>query len=125
MMWARIVECMLGCWFLVSPFVFGHSSRQTALWINDLAAGATLIVLSLASYGKLTAWAHWLLIPLGAWLVVFGRVLHPMPLQPAAQNQVVVGLLLLMFAIIPNEASLPPHAWRSASSTDELPDPQR
>jgi hypothetical protein len=28
------------------------------------------------------------------------------------QNDLLTGLLLLMLAIVPNEASLPPQAWR-------------
>ena len=115
-MWARIAECMLGCWMLLSPFIFGHPSLQRELWINDLAVGATLVILSLASYWKPTSWAHLLLIPVGIWLVTFGRFLQAMPLEPAAQNQVVVGSILLMFAIIPNDASLPPKTWHSDTS---------
>lgn len=111
-MWPRIVECMIGVWLLMSPFIFGHSPNETALWANDFAVGGALIVLSLASYWRPTAWAHWLIIPIGAWLVGFGRISGTPPLEPALQNAILVGLLVLMFAIIPNEASQPPRAWR-------------
>ena len=115
-MWARIVECMLGCWLLMSPFIFAHAEDASALWINDLAAGSALVVLSLASYWRVTAWAHWLLLPIGLWLLAFGRFFETPPLQPALQNAVIVGLLLLMFAIIPNHASMPSRSWRTEAS---------
>lgn len=112
MMWARIVECMLGIWLLLSPFIFQHSRAATAQWTNDLAAGLMLIVLSLASYWKPTAWAHWLLLPMGGWLVGFGRLWSEPPIGPGFQNNILLGLVLLMFAVVPNEAAEPPVAWR-------------
>jgi hypothetical protein len=36
----------------------------------------------------------------------------PYPTPVALQNDLMLGLLLLMFAIVPNEASLPPEKWR-------------
>jgi hypothetical protein len=96
----------------MSPFIFGHPPSDTALWVNDLAAGGLVIVLSLASYWRPTGWAHLLLLLVGAWLIGFGRFQETPPLAPALQNDIVVGLLLFMFAIVPNEASLAPRAWR-------------
>ena len=121
-MWARIVECMLGCWLLISPFVFAHSEEHWALWTNDLAAGGMLITFSLASYWRPTGWAHWLFVPLAVWLVVFGRFSSSPPLEPALQNEIIIGLLLLMFAIVPNEASQPPRAWRRSANSYPPPD---
>jgi hypothetical protein len=48
----------------------------------------------------------------------------------AAQNHIVLGLLLAMFAIIPGEASAPPLPWRSddrprARSVSEEPPSER
>jgi hypothetical protein len=108
---------MIGCWMLVSPFVFRHEQHATGLWLNDLSVGSLLIVLALASYWRPTAWAHWLALPLGAWLVLFGRFSDVPPLAPALQNQIIIGMIVMMFAIVPNEASLPPHAWRRPANT--------
>lgn len=113
-MWARVVECMLGVWMLISPFIFRHPADATARWANDLAIGCILIVFSLASYWRPTGWAHWLLIPVGAWMVTFGRLSGTPPLAPALQNEIVVGLLLMMFAIVPNNAAVPHARWQEA-----------
>lgn len=111
-MWARIVECMLGVWLLLSPFIFRHASDATSRWAVDISFGSTLIVLSLASYWRPTRGAHWLLFPVGALLVALGRWGQPPPLVGGLQNEIVVGLLLLMLALIPNNASQPPPGWR-------------
>ncbi|QEG36906.1 SPW repeat protein [Bythopirellula goksoyri] len=113
-MWARVVECMLGCWLLMSPFIFGHASDTFVLWSNDLLIGGLVIVLALASYWSPTAWAHWMLIFVGIWLIGFGRLGSTPPLPGAQQNQIILGLLLTMFAIIPNHASHPPRGWQTS-----------
>jgi len=113
-MWARIVECMLGCWLLMSPFIFQHSEKEIALWVNDLSVGIVLIVGSLASYWKRTFWAHWLFLPIGLWLIGFGRFSYSPPLPRGYQNEIITGILLLMFAIVPNEATQPPKSWQNA-----------
>lgn len=115
-MWARIVECMLGIWLLMSPFIFHHTDDALGLWINDLAVGCILVVLSLASYWRPTAWAHWLILPVAMWLIGFGRFGSTPPLAGSLQNEIIVGLLLLIFAIIPNHASCPPHEWEPSTS---------
>jgi SPW repeat len=112
-MWARIIECMLGIWLLLSPFIFRHAPAARAQWVNDFATGGVVILLSLASYWRPTVWAHWLLLFLGCWLVGFGRFWTPSTLNPGFQNNILVGLVLLMVAVVPNEASQPPRMWFS------------
>lgn len=48
-----------------------------------------------------------------------GRLDSPHPTPPALQNDIIVGWLLLMFAIIPNEANIPPRSWRKFSRERE------
>jgi hypothetical protein len=56
--------------------------------------------------------AHLLNILVALWLLGFGYFGFGEPAPPAAQNNIVVGLILLMLAIIPSEATLPPKGWR-------------
>lgn len=104
---------MMGIWLLMSPFIFGHYPEETWLWANDFFVGSILIVFSLASFWEYTRWAHWLLIPVMVWLAAFGRFSSTPPLEPGRQNEIIVGLVLLLIVIIPNEASQPPRSWRS------------
>lgn len=115
-MWSRVVEVMLGCWLLVSPFVFRHSSSEPRLWIVDFTAGLAVIVCGLLSYMPSLRWAHLLTLLTASALVGFAVVDSAVLVNwgvagiaaPALQNHVVLGLLLLMLGIIPNHASQPP-----------------
>ena len=112
MMWARVVEIMLGCWLAISPFVFDHPVENSAWWINDLCSGFAVGTLALLSFWTPLRHAHFGLLLVALWLIGFAYLALPYPTPPALQNDLIVGLLLLMFAIIPNEASLPPQKWR-------------
>ncbi|HUE83426.1 MAG TPA: SPW repeat protein [Pyrinomonadaceae bacterium] len=115
-MWARIIEVMLGCWLAVSPFIFRHAADERALWVNDLFSAIAVIVLAIVSFWPPLRFAHVTNLVIAFWLIAFGFWASPYPAPPALQNDIIVGLLLLMFAIIPNQANLPPRAWRSLSA---------
>ena len=110
-MWARVIEVMLGCWLAMSPFIFRHGPEERVLWTNDFVSATLVIVLALISFWPPLRFAHVANLLVALWLIAFGFwASYPAP--PALQNDIVVGLLLLMFAIIPNEATLPPRRWR-------------
>ena len=111
-MWARVIEVMLGCWVAMSPFIFRHAADETVLWFNDLFSALAVIVLALVSFSPFLQYAHLAIVVVALWLIGFGFWASGYPAPPALQNDILVGLLLLMFAIIPNEANLPPRAWR-------------
>lgn len=111
-MWARVVEVMLGCWLAISPFIFRHGSEDRVLWVNDLASASAVIVFSIVSFWPPLRLAHVANFLVGLWLIAFGLWALPYPAPPALQNDIVVGMLLLMFAILPNTASMPPRPWR-------------
>jgi hypothetical protein len=50
----------------------------------------------------------------GLWLMGWG---YASGAAPAFQNDLIVGLVLVMLAVIPNEATQPPRSWR-AMNTD-------
>ncbi|MCG6158153.1 SPW repeat domain-containing protein [Rubinisphaera margarita] len=116
-MWARIIEFMLGWWMIASPFIFRHPFDQSAWWWNDLLCGLALIVIPMLCYWPPLRRAHLLLIGLAVWMMGFGyfsagsidppEVISP----PALQNNLIIGFLLLMFAVIPSQASTPSRAW--------------
>src|SRR5688572_25022582 len=114
-MWPRVVECMLGCWLLISPFVFRYPGSWSGWWINDCATGLAVIGFALLSYWRPTRHMHLVTLLVALWLVLYGRFGHQHPFPPAAQNYITIGFLLMMLAIIPNHASQPPEAWRTAT----------
>jgi hypothetical protein len=118
-MWARVVEVMLGCWLAVSPFIFRHAADERWLWANDFASAFAVVTLALLSFWRPLRHAHLAIGAVGLWLMGFGYFASPHPLAPALQNDLLVGLLLAMFAIIPNEANRPPQAWREFYAGEE------
>jgi len=111
-MWARLFEFMLALWLSVSPFIFRHAADETFLWASDLSCASIIAVLSLASFNKRIEKIHLLNIAVGLWLIAVGAFRAESPPPPAMQNQIVVGLLLLMFAVIPSRSDEPPRAWQ-------------
>jgi hypothetical protein len=109
-MWARDIEFMLGCWLAVSPFVFAHPASDVRQWAIDFIAAVLVALFALASYARRTQHAHFLTLSVALALIGLGRFGAAIP-TPAMQNNIVIGLLLLMFAIVPNHASQPPAAW--------------
>lgn len=113
-MWARVIEAMLGCWLAVSPFVFRLGAGDTIVWAVDLVAAVAVIACALLSYWPPTRHAHLLTTLTSLALVGFGRFAAQSPGPPEFQNLILVGLLLLMFSLVPNYASQPTRAWRQA-----------
>jgi hypothetical protein len=60
---------------------------------------------------------HFFTALLALWLIGVGYLAASRPGPPGAQNEIITGLLLLMFAVIPNEADLPPEPWRRESKS--------
>jgi hypothetical protein len=108
-MWPRDLELTLALWLLVSPFVFGHGG-DAAAWATDLACGAAMVAFALLPRWRPLRRAHLLHAAPAAWLAAFGWLRAP---APAAQNELVVALLLIMLAIIPSDANAPPRGWRA------------
>jgi hypothetical protein len=105
---------MLGLWLAASSFVFRHDPAHGALWYNDLTCALLVVVLSLASFSERLRHSHFATVAVGLWLMGWGYVSGA---APAFQNDLITGLVLVMLAIIPNEATQPPRSWR-AMSTD-------
>ena len=113
-MWPRVVEMMLGLWLLSSPFIFRHNPDELTYWRNDLTCGFLVMTLSMLSYSPSFRLAHLVTGSVGLWLIGFG-FFSARPVPPALQNDITVGMVLVMIALIPNEASLPPRGWRRGS----------
>jgi hypothetical protein len=119
-MWPRVVELMFGVWLILSPFIF-----QTALGeapsAGSLVCGAIVVIASCLSYWPPTRHARAITGAVGVWLTGSAYLTATYPAEPAVQNHMLVGLLLIMFAIIPNEAAKPPVSWRPfVSRPDDL-----
>lgn len=111
-MWPRVVELMLGGWLILSPLIFRGTESVEAFATRDVTAGSAIVVLSLLSFWHRTARVHLCTAALALGLGLYAYLIWPRPGPPAAQNEIAVAMLLVLFAIIPNEATTPPAGWR-------------
>ena len=116
-MWPRVSELLIGVWLMLAPVVFAATESIASFAGRDVAAGAVVVMMSLLSFWSRTASAH---VGTGLLAVVLGLGAYfgfPRPGPPAAQNEIAVACVLLLLAIIPNQASRPPEPWRTRSSS--------
>lgn len=117
-MWPRVAEVALACWLAMSPFIFRHDPAQTTLWATDFATAAAIAVFSLASFWPPLRKLHLLNLLVAGGLVLYPLLAAEHPAPAALQNELCVGLLLAMFALLPSQASLPPLSWRRGPSDE-------
>ncbi len=112
-MWPRVVEAMLGIWLALSPFIFSLPAAQPSVWANDFICATLIVVFSLATFYQPLRWTRFGTLAVSLWLIAYGRI-NEYPIPAYHQNHIVLGLLLLMFAIMPTEALQPPPSWRKS-----------
>ena len=111
-MWPRVLEVAIGAWLLMSPFIFQHTAGADAYNLSQAAAGTAIIVASLLAIWPPAAAARGVTALATVWLIVHGYFSAARPGPPAAQNEIVVGLLLILFVLLPNDINAPPTPWR-------------
>ncbi|OYP32954.1 hypothetical protein [Rhodopirellula sp. MGV] len=114
-MWGRVVEIMTAVWLAASPFVFRVHDDSVVLW-TDLGLAFLICLFSGLSYWRPTQHAHLLTLVVASGLAIWGRFASEAP-TAIGQNHIVVGLFLMMIALVPNDASLPPVKWRQTGRT--------
>jgi hypothetical protein len=117
-MWPRVAEIVLAVWLLVSPWVLLDNGLTRVGYANQLICGLAIVFLSTVSFWLRLGRAHIIEIPIGFWIIgsTYFQSVHPP--SALAQSNLLVGLFLLNFAIIPSRASLPPHSWRMLSTSN-------
>jgi hypothetical protein len=111
-MWARVSELLLGVWLLMSPFIFGHYPGDTAAWVNDLVTGGAIMACASLSFWQPLRRIHFVNAVIALWLIGFGYFYGGYPSDPGFKNHILLGLVLVFFAIAPNNASDPPLSWQ-------------
>jgi hypothetical protein len=112
-MWPRVAELLIAIWLAASPYVLSApAGSEFFLRINALICAALVAVFALISFRDAWAKAHLLSLAVALWLIGVAFVAPNPPPPLAYQNFVVVGLLLLLFGVLPSRASEPPRPWR-------------
>jgi hypothetical protein len=110
MKWPRYCEMLLGLWLLVSPWFLNYGGAASPGVIN-LAAATGILVLDVLSLRFYKGYAYLAVLGIAIALLAHGYFVMP-PEAAGTQNNIITALLLLMFAILPTEATLPPLSWR-------------
>lgn len=110
-MWARHFEIFLGFWIAISWLIFSYPPNMFVFTYVDWLTCIVISVFSLGSYWKKFRLLHLLNFIVGCILVGIAFVNKDQAEQPLFQNYVVLGLVLLMFSIVPSHSSLPPTRW--------------
>lgn len=112
--WPRVVEIVVGCWLIMSPFIFGHYPVHREFWLNDMICGALIIVISTMSISKRFFRLYLLNLVIALWIILYAYFQIPPPhhAPPWLQNELIAGLILGMIAIVPSDTSRPPREWQ-------------
>jgi hypothetical protein len=107
-----MAEVALALWLISSGGVLGHSERPE-LAIVDLSAGAAVIIIVALSLLPRLQHLHVATLLVALFLIAWAWVtFQPRPGPAGAQNQILVGLLLGLLAVVPGLIDRPPESWR-------------
>lgn len=97
--WVSGVNVLAGIWLVLAPFVL-QLDVAAARW-NDVLIGLAVLILALVRERKplRSRAVSWINMVLGVWLVLAPFVLGYGDARTAAGNDVVVGIIIVVFAL--------------------------
>lgn len=114
-MWPRYTEIVIGAWIVISAFVYPAAPAEI---VNRVVCGSLIAVCAIASFRFRTRYAYLLNFFVASWLIVHAWFASSYPAAPVYQSDILIGLVELMFAIIPNDAFRPPRGWDTLIDLD-------
>ena len=105
-MWARHFEIFMGFWLAISWLMFSYPST-----IFDWVISLSICLFSIGSYYTRFRSLHLMNFIVGCILIGIAFSNKENYQSPIFQNYTVIGLLLLMFSIIPSKSFQPPKEW--------------
>jgi predicted membrane-bound dolichyl-phosphate-mannose-protein mannosyltransferase len=103
MKWASWVNVFLGIWLIAAPFILGYSQETTAV-SNDIVIGAIVAILAfmraVAKEHDPTRlnWISWINVIFGLWLIIGPFILGYSVITTAVSNDLIIGVLVVVFA---------------------------
>jgi hypothetical protein len=96
MIWAQIINALLGIWLMASPGMFGYSGAGR---INDVIVGPIVATFAIIAFWEVTRAVGRVNVALGAWLVIAPWVLGYEENIIATVNEFVVGTTIFALAM--------------------------
>lgn len=100
MIWAQIINALLGVWLMASPGMFGYHGTGR---INDLIVGPIVTTFAIIACWEVTRVVGKANVALGVWLVIASWVLGYQTAIPMI-NEFVVGVAMVAFAMTRGKA---------------------
>lgn len=102
------INILLGIWLILAPFLLSYSGLSTPTW-NDIIIGILVIgVALLRTFGYGMAGTSWVNVVLGVWLILAPFVLNYRSNATPRWNDVILGILIVIFAWSSTAAPRPP-----------------
>lgn len=96
MIWAQIINALLGIWLMASPGMLGYSGAGR---INDVIVGPIIATCAIIAFWEVTRAVGRANVALGAWLVIAPWVLGYEENVIATVNEFVVGITIAALAL--------------------------
>lgn len=109
-MWAHTVVTLLGLWLVITPIIFRVPTMSGGLWLHDLSVGLLIMAFGAFSVFRKFDFLRLFNLLISLYLIIRAHFFFSHPRPPLEQNHYVIGLLLLMFIILPRWTNLPPEA---------------
>lgn len=97
--WQDWINLLLGIWLFISPWVVGFEGSQMAASWNAWILGVAIVVFSAIAVSMPQSWEEVINLLLGIWMVISSWVIG-VTSRAAQTNAVIVGLLVILFAIL-------------------------
>lgn len=94
------LNIVAGLWLIIAPFVLVYYEAVTPMW-NDIIIGLLLVCLAGLRVSRpiTSAWASWVNVALGVWLVLAPFVLGYAALATPLWNDIVLGIVVIGLAL--------------------------
>jgi hypothetical protein len=96
MIWAQIINALLGIWLMASPGMLGYSGTGR---INDVIVGPIVATFAIIAFWEVTRAVGRANVALGAWLVIAPWMLGYEENVTATINEFLVGITIAALAM--------------------------
>jgi SPW repeat len=97
--WVDWVNVMLGVWLIASPWLLTVAAGDRPAAWSAWSVGAGIVTLAIFAMRKPAIWGDALGVMLGAWLMGSPWMLELASASVAAANAVIIGLLVIGYAL--------------------------
>ena len=97
--WQDWINLLLGIWLFISPWVVGFEGTQMAASWNAWILGVAIVVFSAIAVSMPQVWEEIINLLLGIWMVISSWIIGATS-RSVETNAVIVGLLVILFAIL-------------------------